>query len=73
MTGVGGGKGVCLTVVPQKGYDEIVSECRQIQRVSEKQREPVIPRDDGHEEELYHVEKDPDGQEGADRDLKRSI
>ena len=60
------------TIIPQKGDDNVVAKGGQIEGVSEKEREPVISCDDGHQEELYDIEKQPDGQESADGDLAKS-
>lgn len=65
MTGV-------RTIIAQKGDDNVVAKGGQIKGVSEEEREPVISCDDGHQEELYDIEKQPDGQESADGDLANS-
>jgi len=58
------------TIIPQKRNDKIIPKRDQIQRIAQKQREPIIPRDDRHEQELHDIEPKPDGQERADRDVE---
>lgn len=58
-------KGI-FTVVAQECDDEIVAQCEQVHGIPEEVGDPVVLRDERHEEELEDVEESPDGKEGAD-------
>lgn len=57
-------------IVAEEGDDKVVSKGHQVQEVAEEQRDPVVARDDWHEQELDDVQPDPDREEGTNRDVE---
>lgn len=61
------------TLIPVESDYEVVAQSQQVHCVAKEIRDPVVPRDEWHEQELEYVEEDPDGEEGADGDLEASL
>lgn len=61
------------TVVSQKGHYEVVAQGEQIHGVAEEVGHPVIPGNQGHQQELQDVEECPDRQESSDCHLRESL
>lgn len=62
-------KGSEVTVVTQKGDDEVVAEGEKIHGIAEEVGDPIIWGDEGEEQELEDVEEEPDGEVCTSRDL----
>jgi hypothetical protein len=58
------------TVVAEERDHKIVSESQEVHGVPKEIRHPVVTRNERHEQELQHVQKNPQWQEGADRHLE---
>lgn len=54
------------TVVSEERDHEVVAEGQKVHRVAKEIRHPVVTRNERHEEELQHVQEDPERQEGTD-------
>ena len=54
------------SIVAEESDHKVVAESDQIQKIAKEEREPVVARDDGHEQELHDVQPYPDWEESAD-------
>jgi len=58
-----------LTIVAQEGDDKVVRQRHEVHRVAEQVRDPVVLRNQWHEQKLQDVEEGPDRKVGPDGNL----
>ena len=58
------------TVVAEECNHEVIAESQKIHCVPEEVGHPIVTRNERHEEELQHVQENPERQEGSNGDLE---